>query len=124
MALCARRAGVFVVEPLETIRVVPEADMLVVGDVPIDFAEIDIVVQRVGVRNQVWRETGQHLLTNGVVSRWKHPRRDHVRSCIPLPVVIKEEENLVLQYWSTNIAPKLIEVIGALRPALGIVVPR
>ena len=60
VALSAGSAGVLVIQALKAVGIVAETDMLVIGEIPIDLAQINIIVKRVDVRGDIWRETREN----------------------------------------------------------------
>jgi len=45
---------------------------------------------------------------------WKESITPRDTNAVPLSVIVKEEEELVFQYWSADVATKLMEVVSRL----------
>src|SRR4051794_25685521 len=95
--------------------------VLVVGEVPVHLAEINIVVQGVRVRCKVLSQARERLSPCGIGGQ--SAGNDNVGRCIALTIVIKEEEKLVFENGAANIAAKLVEVISALGTSCRVVIP-
>ena len=118
----AGSAGVLIIQPRKTVRVVANAQALRVGHIPIALAHINVVVQAAVVGGEILSHQGQARLRCGVGGSGR--AGDYCdRLLIALAVVIEEEEQFVLDHRAAEVSAELIEVIILLREAGPIVLP-
>src|SRR3984893_8972253 len=118
----ACRPGVLEVLADQTIGIIANAEPLIAAEVPVYFPQINIIVQRVAIRCEILLERLRRLLGKRIGGH-RYLEENRIGCSVALPVVIEEEKHLVFDYRAADVAPKLIEMIGALGNPTAVVLP-
>ncbi len=91
-------------------RIVAQAQVLIGGDDPVDFAGVDVVVEIASIGGKEGIELARGPLGEGV-GGGRNGEEDGVGVLVALSVVIEEEEELVPLDGAANVSSELVEVI-------------
>ncbi len=106
-------AAVLEIGTLEALAVVADAHVVVVIDAPVDFPEIDVLVEAgdVGLAASEQVLSGRGL---GRGDRRGKAEADRDADVVALAVIVEEEEQLVLEDGAADVSAELVVVISGL----------